>query len=69
MSRHTENDELRGEYSPLLIKSGERGRYVDQYREGTNIVLIDPDSHAKFPDSEAVNDALRDYLKRIGSSV
>ncbi len=69
MSRHTENDELRGEYSPLLIKSGERGRYVDQYREGTNIVLIDPDLHAKIPGSEAVNNALRDYLKRIGSSV
>jgi hypothetical protein len=46
MSRHTEHDDLRGEYSPLLLKSGERGRYVDQYREGTNIVLIDPDLHA-----------------------
>jgi len=28
-----------------LIRSGVRGKYAKSYREGTNIVLIDPDLH------------------------
>ena len=55
-------DTLRDEYPEALIKSGVRGKYTKRYREGTNIVLIDPDLHEIFPDSEAVNRALRDYL-------
>jgi hypothetical protein len=52
-------DTLRPEYSPELIKSGIRGKYASRYREGTNIVLVDPDLHKLFPSSEAVNQALR----------
>ncbi|MEM9276240.1 MAG: hypothetical protein AAGA80_25285 [Cyanobacteria bacterium P01_F01_bin.143] len=55
-------DTLRDEYSEELIKSGVRGKYTKRYREGTNIVLIDPDLHPLFPDSEAVNRALREYI-------
>ena len=61
---HSEKDTLRDEYPEDLIKSGVRGRYAKRYREGTNIVLIDPDLHKLFPDSEAVNHALRDYALR-----
>jgi len=57
-----DSDTLRDEYPEDLIKSGVRGKYIKKYREGTNIVLIDPDLHKIFPDSEAVNRALRDYL-------
>lgn len=58
-------DELRREYSEDLIKSGERGKYAKRYREeGTNLVLIDPDLHELFPDSESVNRALRDYVQQ-----
>ncbi len=57
-----DKDTLRDEYSEDLIRSGVRGRYTKRYREGTNIVLIDPDLHALFPDSEAVNRALREYV-------
>jgi hypothetical protein len=57
-----DKDTLRDEYSEDLIRSGVRGRYTQRYREGTNIVLIDPDLHALFPDSEAVNRALREYV-------
>ena len=61
----TKKDELRPEYPADLIKSGERGKYAKQYREeGTNLVLIDPDLHEKFPDSESVNKALRNYLEQ-----
>ncbi len=57
-------DELREEYPEELTKSGERGKYAKKYREGTNIVLIDPDLHELFPDSESVNMALRDYVAK-----
>jgi hypothetical protein len=58
----SKDKDLRDEYPPDLIKSGVRGKYVRRYRDGTNLVLIDPDLHKLFPDSEAVNRALRDYV-------
>ena len=58
-----DKDTLRTEYPAELIKSGERGKYAKQYREGTNVVLIDPDLHKLFPNSESVNRALRDYAE------
>jgi len=36
-----------------------RGKYYKRYRQGTNVVLLDPDVAAVFRDSAAVNDALR----------
>ena len=61
----SKKDELRPEYPADLIKSGERGKYAKRYREeGTNLVLIDPDLHQLFPDSESVNRALRDYVEQ-----
>ena len=69
MSNRRDKDTLRPEYSSELIRSGERGKYAKRYRdEGTNVVLIDPDLHAHFPDSESVNRVLRDYLKRVSDS-
>jgi len=56
-------DTLKPEYPPELIKSGERGKYAKRYREGNNIALIDPDLHKLFPDSESVNRALRKYAE------
>jgi hypothetical protein len=57
-----DKDTVREKYPEELIKSGIRGKYMKSYREGTNIVLIDPDLHKLFPDSEAVNRALREYV-------
>ncbi len=59
-----EKDTMRDAYPENLIKSGARGKYVKAYRAGTNVVLIDPDLHKLFPDSEAVNRALRDYVAK-----
>jgi len=57
--------DLRPEYPPELIRSGTRGKYAQRYRdEGTNIAVIDPDLHKLFPDSDAVNRALRDYVDK-----
>jgi hypothetical protein len=58
------NDEdTRPEYPAELIKSGVRGKYVKRYRQGTNVVLIDPELNRLFPNAEAVNSALRAYAK------
>jgi len=57
-----DKDQLRKDYSDELIKSGVRGKHAKRFREGTNLVLIEPDLHKVFPDSDAVNRALRDYL-------
>ena len=58
----TDKDQLREEYPEELIKSGVRGKHAKRFREGTNLVLIEPDLREFFPDSEAVNRALRAYL-------
>jgi len=50
------NGEMRAEYD---FSGGARGKYVDRYRRGVNVVLIDPELAEAFPDSKSVNDALR----------
>jgi hypothetical protein len=57
-----EEDDLRPEYDFRKLERRERGKYVERYREGTNLVLLDPDVAAAFPDAKAVNDALRLFL-------
>jgi len=59
-----QNDELRPEYDlKSLFKRGVRGKYVDQYRKGTNLVLLEPDVAKAFPDEKTVNEALRLVMK------
>ena len=58
-----EEDELRPEYDFSQLKGGVRGKYVERYREGTNLILLDPDVAAAFPDAKSVNDALRRLLE------
>jgi hypothetical protein len=62
----TEEDDLRPEYdlSQMKVRSRGRGRYVERYREGTNLVLLEPDVAEMFPDAASVNEALR-FLIRI----
>jgi hypothetical protein len=58
-----EEDDLQPEYDFSQMEGGVRGKYVERYREGTNLVLLDPDVAAAFPDAKAVNDALRLLLQ------
>ena len=51
-----ETVEMLDEYD---FSRGVVGKYAKQYAEGTNIVLLDPDVAKVFPNSEAVNQALR----------
>jgi hypothetical protein len=62
MKKEIENemeDELRSEYDFAQMQGGVRGKYVDQYRTGTNLVRLDPDVAQAFPNDAAVNEALR----------
>jgi hypothetical protein len=53
-------DELRDEYDLAELLSGAvRGKYVQRNETGTNLVLLDPDIAAAFPDAKPVNAALR----------
>ena len=54
--------EMRDEYD---FSGGIRGKYAARYAEGTNIVRLDPDVAKVFPDSAAVNSALRALVKII----
>lgn len=64
MDKRTElNDELRPEYDETLLKNGIRGKYAERYAAGTNIIKLDPDLVAAFPNEKAVNEALRSLLK------
>jgi len=52
---------MREEYD---FSGGVRGKYAEQYARGSNVVVLEPDVARVFPDSEAVNNALR-ALKEI----
>lgn len=55
-------DDLREEYDLTQLTGAVQGKYAKRFREGTNLVFLDPDLAAAFPDSEAVNRALRMLL-------
>jgi hypothetical protein len=50
------DDEMRPEYD---FRGGVRGKYAKRFADGSNVVVLDPDVAARFPDAKAVNDALR----------
>ena len=49
-------DTMRPEYD---FSKAVRGVTAARYAQGTNVVLLDPDVVQVFPDSRAVNEALR----------
>lgn len=60
------DDELRPEYDLSKLKGGVRGKYVQGYQEGTNLILLAPDVAEVFKDNESVNEALRLLIKIAG---
>ena len=55
-------DDMRPEYDFASMKGGVRGKYAKRAREGTNIVLIEPEVTDAFPTAQAVNEALKGVL-------
>lgn len=62
-TKPVEADTLRDEYSRADLGKGVRGKYFKRVVESSNVVVIDPDLVARFPNAEAVNAALRAVVK------
>ena len=45
------------------FRDGIRGKYASKYKEGTNVVILDPELIEYFPDSASVNEALRSLAR------
>jgi hypothetical protein len=56
-----EGEDMRDEYD--FSNAVRTTKYAERYAQGTNVVLLDPDVVAAFPDSRSVNEALRVVLK------
>ncbi len=59
---HKRQDGLRGEYDFASMTGGVRGKYASRLREGSNLVLLQPDVAEASPSDAAVNEALRGVL-------
>jgi hypothetical protein len=58
------NQKLNEETDPDMLdeydfSDGVRGKYVERFAKGCNVVVLDPDVAEVFTDSESVNQALR----------
>jgi len=56
-------DELRPEYKRSDFRNLERGKYYERVRASSNVVVLDPEVAAVFPNSVAVNKALHSLLE------
>lgn len=52
------HDWLRPEYTKSDFKKLARGKYANQLRASTNVVVLDPQVAKVFPNDDAVNNAL-----------
>jgi hypothetical protein len=64
------NQESNGERDSEMLEEydfsgGVRGKYVDCFAKGSNVVVLDPDVARVFTDSESVNQALRALVEII----
>jgi len=53
---------MRAEYD---FSKGVRGKHAAKYANGTNVVVLEPDVAAVFPNAEEVNETLRAVAKLI----
>ena len=63
-----ELDELRPEYRREDFGTMVRGKYAQQMREATNIIVLDPDIAEAFPNAQVVNQTLRNLLELAKNS-
>jgi len=61
-SKPKRRPEMLAEYD---FSRAQRGKYARRYKEGTNVVVLDPDVSGIFRTTEAVNAALRGLSKII----
>jgi uncharacterized protein (DUF4415 family) len=58
------DDDLRPEYDFRSMRGAVRGKYAARHRERLRVVRLDEDVATEFADEAAVNEALREYLRR-----
>lgn len=66
MPSKPKDTELRPHYD---FSGGVRGKYAERYARGANVVVLAPDVAEIFPDSVAVNEALRTFVRLSGKTV
>jgi hypothetical protein len=57
---------MRAEYD---FSKGVRGKYARRFKQGTNIVVLEPEIAEVFPNSAAVNDALKALVQIVNRKV
>lgn len=62
MKEKKENEEMLEEYD---FSQGEKGRYFRRYKEGSNVIVLDPDVAKVFRDQRLVNESLRTLARII----
>ena len=62
-----DRSEMRPEYDFASMAGGIRGKHYEEYRRGSNVVLLEPDVAEAFPTEAAVNEALRSVLNKKGA--
>mgnify|MGYP006298568391 CR=1 FL=1 len=62
MKKADVKNELRAEYTREDLGQGVRGKYYQEYQQGTNLVLLSPDVAEVFQTEESVNSALRSLI-------
>lgn len=61
--KKVKHEEMRKGYKREDLGKGIRGKYFEEYKKGTNLVLLSPDVAKAFPDDDSVNEALRNLMK------
>jgi hypothetical protein len=64
-SKPKQGDDMRDHYD---FSGGVRGKYAARYAQGSNVVVLAPDVAEVFPDSVAVNEALRTLVRISGKT-
>ena len=55
-------EEMRAEYRREDLGKGVRGKHVDEFKKGSNLVFLTPELAKIFPTNEAVNAALNSLV-------
>jgi hypothetical protein len=61
--KKVKNTDIRPDYRREELGPGVRGKYLQAYRSGNNLVLLSPDVAEAFPTDDAVNEALRAFAR------
>jgi hypothetical protein len=69
MRKNSVKSSNRSNVPDIDFSGGVRGKYAARYAAGTNLVLLSPDVAEIFPDSMAVNEALRTLVRLSGKTV